>query len=214
MPTGRAPEPAVLRLSIYLRCLRRAKAEGITTLSSAGIEKRTGITAGQVRKDLSHFGEFGKPGLGYSVDSLTARLIQIMNLNEAHKVVIAGAGNLGAALAGYQGFRSGAFSLAAVFDNDPVKIGRRLWDLEIIDISEMPKFCREKNVEIGIITTPANAAQEIADIMAEGGIRAILNFSPTRILGQKGVSVRNVDLTKELEVLCFNLPASKPAGEA
>jgi len=206
VPLSRVPEPTVLRLSVYLRCLRQAQAEGLHTISSAGVEKRTGISAGQVRKDLSYFGEFGKPGLGYGVEALLARLSRIMQLDRPRKAVIVGAGNLGTALAGYQGFRSENFSVVAVFDNNLSKIGRRLWDLEISDVMELPRMAREQKVEIGIITTPAEAAQEVADLMAQGGIRAILNFAPTRIVSPPGTVVRNVDLTKELEVLCYYLP--------
>ncbi|NIM04413.1 MAG: redox-sensing transcriptional repressor Rex [Armatimonadetes bacterium] len=206
MPTGRAPEPTVLRLSIYLRCLRQVHAEGLDTISSAGIQERTGITAGQVRKDLSYFGEFGKPGLGYAVEPLLTRLSHIMQLDRPRKVVIVGAGNLGAALAGYQGLRSSIFSLVAAFDNNLSKIGRPLWDVEIKDVRELPRITQEQGVEIGIITTPAEAAQGVAELMAQGGIRSILNFSPTRIVSPQGTTIRNVDLMKELEVICFYLP--------
>ena len=208
MPTGRAPDPTVQRLSAYLRCLRQAHAERLQTISSAGMEKRTGISAGQVRKDLSYFGEFGKPGLGYAVEPLLIRLSHIMQLDQPRKVVIVGAGNLGAALAGYQGLRSSVFSLVAVFDNNLSKIGRPLWDMEIRDVTELPKIARERGVEIGVITTPAGAAQEVADLMAQGGIRAILNFAPTRIMSPPGTVVRNVDLMRELEVISFYLPRS------
>ncbi len=206
MPSGRAPEPTVLRLSVYLRCLRQADAEGLQTISSAEIEHRTGISAGQVRKDLSYFGEFGKPGLGYAVEPLLVRLSHIMQLDRPRKAVIVGAGNLGTALAGYQGFRRSIFSLVAVFDNNLSKIGRRLWDLEILDLEELPRVVREEKVEFGIITTPVEAAQQVAGLMAAGGVRAILNFVPTRIVPPPGVVVRHVDLTKELEVLCYYLP--------
>jgi redox-sensing transcriptional repressor len=202
----RVPEPTVQRLSIYLRCLRQAHAEKVATISSAGIETRTGIAAGQVRKDLSYFGEFGKPGIGYAVEPLLARLTQIMRLDDTRKIIIVGAGNLGSALAGYQGMRAGSFSLVAIFDSSPTKIGRRLWDMEILDVIELPAIARTQQIDLGIITTSVEAAQEVANQMIAAGIRAILNFAPRRIVAPPGVVIRNVDLTKELEVLCFYLP--------
>jgi redox-sensing transcriptional repressor len=212
VPTSRAPEPTVQRLSVYLRCLRQACLEGLKTISSADIQKKTGIAAGQVRKDFSYFGEFGKPGMGYAVEALIARLCGILQVDRPRKVVIVGAGNLGAALAGYQGLRRSIFSLVAVFDNNLSKIGRPLWDVEIRDVRELPKIAREEGVEIGIITTPAEAAQGAAEMMAQAGIRSILNFAPARIISPEGTVVRNVDLMRELEVICFYLP--RPQGES
>lgn len=207
MPLGRsAPEPTIARIALYLRCLRRALAEGAVTLSSADIELRTGISSGQVRKDLSYFGEFGKPGLGYGVEPLIERLSGIMRLHEEQPVMIVGAGNLGTALAGHTGFQLADFKLVAIYDNNFSKIGRRIWDLEILDIERMTEINAEMAVNIGIITTPAAAAQDVADCMVDSGVKVILNFSPTRITVPAGVTVRYVDLTQELQILCYYLP--------
>jgi redox-sensing transcriptional repressor len=203
---NQVPEPTIQRISTYMRCLRQAQAEGEETISSAGIEERTNIPAGQVRKDLSYFGVFGKPGKGYAVSGLLEQLARIMQVDRPRKAVIVGAGNLGTALAGYQGLSNDTFSLAAVFDNNLSKIGRQLWDLEILDMTELPRVVREVGVEIGIITTPARAAQEVADALGEAGIRSILNFAPTRIVSPPGTVVRNVDLMGEMEVICYYLP--------
>jgi redox-sensing transcriptional repressor len=208
MPMSRAPEPTVLRLSIYLRCLRKAQEEGISTLSSAGIERRTGVSAVQVRKDLSYFGDFGTSGRGYDVAGLVERLRHIMHLDEPRKAVIVGAGNMGSALAGYQGIKRAPFILTAIFDNDPAKIGRRLRDFHIQHIDALPEVVHTECVDLGIITTSLASAQEVADHMAKAGIRAILNFAPVRLIASSGVAIRNVDLVKELEVLCFYLPES------
>lgn len=209
-----APEPTIARLALYLRSLRAAQQEGLLTLSSADIEARTGISSGQVRKDLSYFGEFGKPGLGYAVTPLVNRLAGIMRLDREQKVMLVGAGNLGTALAGYTGLHDSGFRLVAIYDNNFSKIGRKVWDLEIHDIEQMKELNAEMGVEIGIITTPAHAAQEVADKMIESGVLVILNFAPCRINAPKGVVVRNVDLTQELQILCFYLPATlAPAGE-
>jgi len=204
-----APEPTIARLALYLRCLRIAQQEGLLTLSSADIEARTGISSGQVRKDLSYFGEFGKPGLGYAVTPLVNRLAGIMRLDREQKVMLVGAGNLGTALAGYTGLYDSGFRLVAIYDNNFSKIGRKIWDLQIEDIERMMELNAAMGVEIGIITTPAAAAQEVADKMVASGVLVILNFAPTRINVPKGVVVRNVDLTQELQILCFYLPATE-----
>ena len=214
MPLSRsAPEPTIARIALYLRCLRTAQFEGAQTLSSADIEARTGISSGQVRKDLSYFGEFGKPGLGYGVTPLLNRLAGIMRLDREQPVMIVGAGNLGTALAGYTGFMQSEFKLVAIYDNNFSKIGRRVWDLEILDIERMPELNPQMGVQVGIITTPAAAAQYVADLMVTSGVRVILNFSPTRVSVPKGVIVRNVDLTQELQILCYYLPESRAAEE-
>jgi redox-sensing transcriptional repressor len=201
-----APEPTLARIALYLRSLRAAQVEGAETLSSADIEARTGISSGQVRKDLSYFGEFGKPGLGYAVTPLVNRLAHIMRLDREQPVMLVGAGNLGTALAGYSGFGESHFRLLAIYDNNYSKIGRKIWDLEIQDIERMPELNAAMGVQIGIITTPAAAAQTVADYMVRSGVRVILNFAPTRINVPKEVVVRNVDLTQELQILCYYLP--------
>lgn len=208
---GAAPEPTIARLALYLRCLQAAMQEGAATLSSADIEARTGLNAGQVRKDLSYFGEFGKPGLGYDVASLTRRLARIMRLDREQPVMLVGAGNLGTALAGYAGFQSPHFRLSAIYDNNFSKIGRKLWDLEILDVERMPELNAEMGVRIGIIATPAAAAQHVATLMVASGVRVILNFAPIRVTVPENVIVRNVDLTKELQILCYYLPETEEA---
>lgn len=169
---------------------------------------RTGISSGQVRKDLSYFGEFGKPGLGYAVMPLINRLADIMRLDREQRVMLVGAGNLGTALAGYTGLYQSGFRLVAVYDNNFSKIGRRIWDLEILDIEQMPALNAEMGIQLGIITTPAASAQAVADQMVASGVLVILNFAPTRVSVPRGVVVRNVDLTQELQILCYYLPAT------
>lgn len=199
------PQPTIARLAIYLRDLRAALKEGVKTLSSAEIERRTGISSGQVRKDLSYFGEFGKPGRGYEVATLVGRLSGIMGLDREQPLLIVGAGNLGAALAGYPGFSQSGFQVVAIYDNNYSKIGRKIWDLEILDIQRLPELNREMKAKIGIIAIPASAAQEVADLMVEAGVKVILNFAPTRVAVPENIVVRNVDLTQELQILCYYL---------
>jgi len=203
---GEAPEPTIARLALYLRCLRVAQRDGVETMSSADIEQSTGISSGQVRKDLSYFGEFGKPGMGYSVAPLVARLSHIMRLDREQPVLIVGAGNLGTALAGYANFAASSFRVAAIYDNNFNKIGRKVWELEILDVQRMTEINREMNVRLGIIATPAGAAREVADMMVRSGVKAILNFAPVRLTAPEGAVVRNVDLTQELEILSYFLP--------
>jgi redox-sensing transcriptional repressor len=191
---------------LYVRCLRKAYAEGVVTLSSADIEARTGINSGQIRKDLSYFGEFGKPGLGYGVTPLLTKLSRIMQLDRVQPVLLVGAGNLGTALAGYTGLRDPGLQLVAIYDSDPQKIGRRIWEIEIIDIACMPTVNAVQEARLGIITVPAGAAQAVADQMVASGVQAILNFAPARVSVPPGVMVRNVDLTQELQILCYYLP--------
>ncbi len=201
-----APEPTIGRLAIYLRALRTVFEKNINTVSSADIENITGINSGQVRKDLSYFGEFGRPGRGYSVEPLVNKLAAILGLNEKQKVMIVGAGNLGTALVGYTGFTNSDFELAAIYDNNFSKIGRNLWHLEILDIERMTEINKEMGIKVGIITTPGVSAQYVADKMVESGVKVIMNFAPARINVPDSVSVRNVDLTQELQILCYYLP--------
>jgi len=207
-----APEPTVSRLGLYLRCLRACKREGIETISSSGIEQRTGISSGQVRKDLSYFGEFGKPGRGYAVDALLDRLAGIMHLDVPHPMIIVGAGNLGTALAGHAGFAERGFQVAAIFDNDPAKIGRQIAGHEIFDVARMGEINERLRTRFGVIATPAAPAQEVANYMVQAGIKAILNFAPVRVRVPEGVVARNVDLGQELEILSY-FASRQPGAE-
>lgn len=203
LPHGGAPQPTIGRLAIYLRALRAASSDGVKTLSSADLERRTGVSADQIRKDLSYFGEFGKPGTGYAVAVLLARLLKIMGLDQRQPAMIVGAGNLGTALTGYPGFAEWGFTIAAVYDNDGRKIGQRIWGLEIWDIGEMIERNDEMGVEIGIIATPAEAAKEVAEAMISAGVRSILNFAPVHLEVPAEIAIRNVDVTLELQVLSY-----------
>jgi redox-sensing transcriptional repressor len=197
------PQPTISRLPVYLRILKAATREGVETLSSADMEARTGISSDQIRKDLSYFGEFGKPGTGYCVAELLARLVKIIGLDREQQALIVGAGNLGTALIGYPGFAEWNFHITAVYDNDPNKIGRRARGLEVWDVGEMAERNRQMKIGIGIIATPAEAAPEVADTMIEAGVRSILNFAPVRLTLPDDIAVRNVDMTLEFHVLSY-----------
>jgi len=168
------------------------------------MEARLGITSAQVRKDLSHFGEFGRPGIGYDVEHLLGRLTEIMQLDREQRAVIVGAGNLGAALVGYWGgVADTPFRIVGIFDNNFSKIGRMLWTLQIHDVHRLPEINETLHASIGLIAVPGPAAQEVADILVQSGVRAILNFAPTLISVPGGVALRYVDLTRELEILSY-----------
>lgn len=200
------PEPTVSRLPVYFRRLSELKQTGVTIVSSEEIAAQAGIKASQFRKDLSYFGEFGIQGLGYPVSHLLDRISAIMQLNKVHKMVLVGAGNLGAALANYPGFARWGFTLTEVYDADPRKVGRRLGHLTIKDAGELPK---ELDASIGMIAVPAQAARDVAQLLVDSGVNALLNFSGSQIFAPEHVVVRNVDLTHELAILNFFLLSGK-----
>jgi redox-sensing transcriptional repressor len=161
------------------------------------------VNAAQVRKDLSFLGSYGTRGVGYDVDYLVRQINRQLGLDDDRRVAIIGAGNLGQALASYAGFRARGFQVVAAFDADPAKVGSALGPTTVSHISDMPAALREMEVEIAIITTPASAAQGVADAVMEAGVGSILNFAPTTVTVPKGVALRQVDLGIELQILSF-----------
>lgn len=208
----RVPEPTLARLSRYLRCLRELAQQGTRTVSSAQMEAKLGVLSAQIRKDLSYFGEFGKPGIGYEVQHLLDRLTEIMQLDREQRAIIVGAGNLGSALVGYSGFAASPFRIVGIFDSNYSKIGRMLWNLPIQDVHSLPELNRELQASIGIIAVPAAAAQEVADLMIASGIYAILNFAPIHLSVPPHVTARNVDFLRELEILSYHLERPRTAA--
>jgi redox-sensing transcriptional repressor len=204
---SKIPQPTIERLSTYLQCVRGLQADGILMASSSEIASRTGINAAQMRKDLSYFGEFGTPGLGYDVAELEAHLARIMGLDSAHDVLLVGAGNLGTALSSYVGWAGRGFRIVAVFDADPQKVGGELGGCRIQAVEDLVKANADFKADMGVVAVPREAAQEVVDKLVAAGVRAILNFAPTGILVRPGIAVRNVDLTSQLEVLSYYLRA-------
>lgn len=205
MSSSGISDSAVRRLSHYLRFLEELEARGESTVSSEALATRGGMTSAQVRKDLSHFGSFGKRGLGYSVSSLRERLAGILGVDRGWRVCLVGAGRLGAALYQYEGFHRRGFRFVAVFDRDPDRIGERWDDLVVEDVAGMAGVIRRREIQMGIIVTPPDAAQQVADELAVAGVEAILNFAPRRIEVPGSVALRDVDLVVELESLSFAL---------
>ncbi|OYT72950.1 MAG: redox-sensing transcriptional repressor Rex [Armatimonadetes bacterium CP1_7O] len=204
MTETHVPIPTLERLAIYLRVLLDAHEAGIQTLSSQEIEQHSGISAAQFRKDLSYFGEFGKPGVGYSVPGLIQCIERILRLDAEQPILLVGAGNIGSALVGYPNFQAHRLRIAAVFDNNFVKIGRPFGDLVIQDIARIKEVNADIGARIGIIAVPAHAAQEVADLLVEAGVTGILNFAPTILRVPKHVHVRNVSFLQELAVLSYH----------
>lgn len=201
----KVPIPTLERLATYLRYLSNLGDEQSGTVLSADIEKATGIRAAQFRKDLSYFGEFGRPGIGYNACELRSRLARILKVDRPQSVILVGAGNLGVALAGYTSLRRHNFNIVAIFDSNPDKVGRKLCDLTIQDISHLRDVNRELKAKIAIITVPARVAQKVADELIHAGVELILNFAPTVLRTPPGIMVRNVYFIQELTVLSYYL---------
>lgn len=198
-------ESAVRRLSLYLRLLQEAEAAGAATISSGQLAERGGTTSAQVRKDLSLFGSFGKRGLGYSVQELLERIRDILGLQQSWRVALVGAGKLGSALFSYRDFEARGFHIRAVFDADPRKVGTTWGGLTVLADEAMDGVLRDEHIDIAIVAVPADAAQAVVDRTVKAGVRAVLNFAPVRLKVPRGVTLRNVDVTLELEGLSFAL---------
>lgn len=201
----KVPVPTLERLATYLRFLTDLEQSSVDTISSAEVERQTGINAAQFRKDLSYFGKEGKPGVGYNVSELRARIARILKIDRPQRLILVGAGNLGSALVGYPGLKEHRFELVAVFDNNYGKIGRPLWDLEIQDVVQLKEVNQKLKARIAILAVPAGAAQRVAELMVEAGIHAILNFAPVLLRVPNHVFVRNVSFLQELAVLSYHL---------
>lgn len=201
----RVPVPTLERLATYLSVLTDLKARNIETVSSGDVEERTGVNAAQFRKDLSYFGEFGTPGIGYNVAELHSCVARILNLDKTQRVLLVGVGNLGSALLGYPALRAENFEIVAAFDSNPAKIGTVLWNLTITDVDSMTQVNEKLHAKIGIIAVPASSAQEAAERLADAKVRTILNFAPTLLRLPAGIVVRNVDFVQELAVLSFHV---------
>ena len=203
--TRKVSESTVSRLSLYLRRLSELQEEGQQTLSSEELARRSGTTAAQVRKDLSFFGSFGKRGLGYSVPELVSALRGILGLERRWKVALVGGGGFGRALLGYVDFRTQGFHIQAVFDAVERKVGERRGELTIRSDAELETALRKEGIDIVILAVPAEAAQAAVDRVVRAGVRAILNFAPTRIDVPEGVALKNVNMALELEGLSYAL---------
>lgn len=203
-PTRREiPEATVARLPVYLRALVGLVDAGETTVSSEILAEAAGVTSAMVRKDLSYLGSYGTRGVGYDGWHLIHEIRDELGLSEHWPIVIAGIGNLGQALAHYRGFTERGFRVAALVDVDPAKVGMRVEDLAVRSIDDLDDLVDAQDIAIGVIATPATAAQSVADRMVAAGLRSILNFAPAKLAVPDGVTVRKVDLAVELQILAY-----------
>jgi redox-sensing transcriptional repressor len=198
------PEATVARLATYLRVLSSLEDRGKTTVSSEELAAAAGVNSAKLRKDLSHLGSYGIRGVGYHVATLGEEISRNLGLTERRAVALVGVGNLGQALAGYAGFASRGFSIAALLDVDPGRIGTTIRGLVVRDIANLESTVAEYGITIAVITTPASVAQEVCDRLVASGVTAILNFAPVVLSVPSHVDVRKVDLAAELQILSFH----------
>lgn len=198
------PEATVARLPEYLRALHNLADDDQDTVSSEGLAAAAGVNSAKLRKDLSHLGSYGTRGVGYDVQLLIEQIEQVLGLHESRAVALVGIGNLGHALAGYAGFATRGFHIAALFDADPHRVGERVGSLTVRDIAEVEAVVDAERISIGVIATPAHAAQRVADRLVAAGVTSILNFAPCVLAVPDGVDVRKVDLAIELQILSFH----------
>lgn len=206
MPESRTvPDIVVGRLPIYLRALTHMVAEGQKITASKELAEKLGMSSAQIRKDLSHFGEFGKQGMGYDVAYLRDQLQRILQVDRRWEMVLVGAGDLGHAIAHYAGFEEWGFQLVTVFDNNPQKIGHQLGRFEIRDACGLADQVREMDIKIGITAVPAGSAQAVVDELVRGGVRAILNYAPVTVTVPPDVHVQYIEPVLYLQRMTFYL---------
>jgi redox-sensing transcriptional repressor len=199
------PEMTIRRLSVYTRCLSQLEEDGVRTVSSQELAERFNLNSAQVRKDLAYFGEFGVRGIGYYVAGLKTELQRILGLDREWAVALVGFGNLGSALFHYKGFSRQGFRIAVIIDDDPGKAGRDVDGVPIVPSRDMARELKTRSIQMAIVAVPAESAQGVTDQLVAAGIKAVLNFAPTRLRVGREVRLKNVDLSIELETLSFYL---------
>ena len=204
VPERGIPEATVARLPIYLRALITLAERGIATCSSEELATAAGVNSAKLRKDLSYLGSYGTRGVGYDVEYLRYQIAREIGVTQDWPVVIVGIGNLGHALANYSGFTSRGFRIVALMDSDPARLGELVGDMRIRSTSELEAVVAEQDVAIGVIATPAAAAQDVCDRLVAAGVTSILNFAPAVLSVPDGVDVRKVDLSIELQILAYH----------
>jgi redox-sensing transcriptional repressor len=199
------PNPAVKRLSLYLRQLEGFKRKDRRTISSKQLGESLNLTDAQVRKDLAYFGQFGHPGIGYRVEDLIAQVRKILGTDKVWNVLLVGAGNLGRALMAYKGFNIKGFRLANVFDASPQLVGKKMGPFTVQPMSELEPTIRKNQTRLAMIAVPADSAQEVVDQLVAAGVRGILNFAPTSVNVPPHIALNAVDLSVQLEQLSFQV---------
>lgn len=198
------PDATIARLAVYLRVVTALAEQGTATVSSDELATAAGVNPAKLRKDLSFLGSYGTRGVGYDVHLLLDEISRVLGVTRHRNVVLVGVGNLGRALAGYAGFASQGFTIAALFDADSQRIGETINGLVVQEMTGLAETCQAAKVTIGMIATPAEAGQEVCDRLIDAGVRCILNFAPVVLTVPDGVDVRKVDLAGELQILSFH----------
>jgi len=199
------PDIIIGRLPVYLRALQQLAERGVQTTSSQELGEIIGISAAQIRKDISQFGEFGKQGTGYSIAFLMERLQTILQVDRVWDVIVVGAGDVGHALAHYNGFANRGFRVSMLFDNDPNKIGAQVGKFEILSMEVMAEKIKQNKIKIAMLAVPASAAQETADQLVKAGVKAILNYAPISINVPDDVHVQYIDPVTHLQRMTYYL---------
>jgi redox-sensing transcriptional repressor len=205
MEAKNIPDIVVARLPLYLRSIEQMLGEGQLLTSSKELGERLGISSAQIRKDLSQFGEFGKQGTGYSIEFLISQIRQILKVDRIWDVVVIGAGDIGSAVARYQGFQDRGFKVVMVFDNDPAKIGMRVNEFIVQDAANLEEVIKKAGIKIAMLAVPGPAAQAITDRLVTAGVEAILNYAPVSLVVPPGVYVQNTDPVTHLQRMTYYL---------
>lgn len=203
------PDIVIGRLPLYLRALTRLHQEGRDVTSSHELGRRLGISSAQIRKDLSHFGGFGKQGTGYQIEYLIDRLRSVLQVNREWGVAVVGAGNLGSAISHYRGFIDRGFKISWVFDADPEKVGTSVGEFEVLPLDSLHDVLTANHVQLAMIAVPAKDAQEVADKLIEAGVRAILNYAPINIEVPSSVMVQYIDPVVHMQHMTYYLRDSE-----
>jgi redox-sensing transcriptional repressor len=206
------PDATVARLPEYLRTLSRLAESGVSSVSSEELASAVGVRSAQLRKDLSHLGSYGVRGVGYDVEMLALEISRVLGLTQDWPVAIVGMGNLGHALASYSGFVTKGFRIVALFDDDPARHGELVQDVPIRPFCDLADVVARDTIAIGVIATPASAAQDVCDALVDAGVSSILNFAPAVLTVPAGVDMRKVDLSTELQILAFHAQRRTLAG--
>ncbi|MDO8848199.1 MAG: redox-sensing transcriptional repressor Rex [Coriobacteriia bacterium] len=194
----RIPEGVIERLPAYLSILIQLRADGACTVSSARLGELTSVNPAQIRRDLTYFGSFGKRGVGYNIALLVERIQHILGSDHVHRLALVGAGNLGSAIAGYNGLKQHGFVVTAIFDDDPKKIGTRIGDIVVQDVAALDVTLKEQKIRIGVVAVPPEAAQRVTDELARAGVRVVLNYTPVIVRVPDSVMLHNTDPVQEL----------------
>ena len=213
-PDQRIPQGVVERLPSYLNVLLHLRSDGRQTVSSAQLSELAEVNAAQIRRDLAYFGQFGKRGVGYDIALLSDQIQHILGSDHVQRIAIVGAGNLGSALARYDGLRTRGFTVSALFDSDPRKIGSRVGDLIVRDIGELDRIVSEQGIRFGVIAVPPEAAQAVTERLCDAGIRVIVNYSTAFVDVPREVTLHNTDPVRELLHTLYYLSRAESVARA